>query len=1106
MKLVHTAVNRPVTVGMVALAAVVFGLVSLQRLEMNLLPEIRYPTLTVQTELPGSAPADVENLVTRPLEEAVGVVSGLRRVHSVSQAGLSQITLEFEWGTAMDHAGLDVREKLDLVRLPSEATMPVVLKYDPALDPVLRIGLWGDLPLAQARAVAEDVLKNEVEAVMGVAAARVSGGLEEEVQVLVDEGRLAALGLDILQVEQAVARQTVNAAGGRLRDRGAEYIVRTLRRLEDLEELADVTVGQAGGRPVPLREVATVVRSHKERTDITHVDGRESVEIAVYKEGDANAIEVARRVRAALKAAERRLPAELRQEVLFDQSIYIAQAVDEVRRNALLGGVLAVIVLFVFLRDVRSTLVIGLAIPLSIVATFILMLGRGVSLNVMSMGGLALGVGMLVDNSIVVLEAIKRRRERSAGLGDARLDAAAGTAEVAGAVTASTLTTIAVFVPIVFVVVGVAGQVFRDQALTVTFALLVSLLVSLTFTPMAVALGRAAGDGEVVPTSPPGPRPRWRAAWRPRTRHRRLPRRLAAEVGHFLGFGVPLLVIGGLRLAGRGLHGLLVLLLWPLSALHARTWPLLAARYDRVLDRALRARVAVLLVLAVVAGGAVVLAPRLGAELIPPLAQGTVTLQLELPAATPLDRTDRVCADLERRIAALEGVARVAAGVGVSRDAGGGPVQRKENHAEIHLQLVDSRPQVERAVLAEVRRLVADQPAVRLEVRRPALLNLSAPVQVDLFGHDLAALQEGSRSVAEALADIDGLRDVRQALVPGSPEIQIGFDRDRLGRLGLDEAQVSRTVQAKVQGVVPGRFRDGERHLDIRVRGRTDQRATLAAVQDLVVARSGEASITLAAVAELRETRGPAEIHRLDGRRAAIVSADLVGRDQASVERELETMLAGLTLPAGVTARPGSQSDEMRRSFRSLQLAVLLAVFLVYLVMASQFESVLHPLIIMVTVPLALAGAVYGLALAGRPLSVFAVIGGIMLAGIVVNNGIVLVDRMNQLRRRGLDVAAAVRTAGSERLRPIVMTTATTVLGLLPMALGLGEGAELRAPLAITVISGLVLASGLTLVAVPVLYTLLSGLPQLWRSPRRAVETNAVRDRAVLAPEGSRWD
>ncbi len=1083
MKVIRYAVTHPVTVWMVTLAAVVFGLTALGRLDMRLLPEIRYPTLTVQTDFPGTAPVDVENLVTRPLEESVGVVAGLRRVHSISQSGLSQITLEFDWGTPMDYAALDVREKIDLVRLPREAAVPMLLKYDPAQDPVLRIGLSGSATLVQLRGTADDVLKKEIEALRGVAAAQVSGGLEEEIRVEVDEARLAAMGLTIAQVSEALARENVNASGGRLRDRGAEYIVRTLSRFERVEDIGRVTVGTAAGRPVRLEEVADVVRTHRERTTVTHIDGRESVEIAVYKEGDANIVETAALVRSHLDALQQRLPSTMRLEVLFDQSTFIAAAVREVRDNALLGGILAVLVLFVFLRDLRGTFIIALAIPVSIIATFILMLTRGVSLNVMSLGGLALGVGMLVDNSIVVLEAIHRRREGGPAEDDTE-SAARGAGEVAGAVAASTLTTLAVFVPIVFVVVGVAGQIFRDQALTVTFSLAVSLIVALTFTPMAAAFGRRGGgaDPGAAVAGPTG----WYASWSALAGPGRRPWRQVKLAGLLVAVGLPLLVGRGLGLAGRGLRRLLLLALWPLTRLFEIVFPAVQAGYADVLRRALGHRVFVLMVVAVVVAGAALLWPRLGAELVPPLARGELTLALELPEGTPLARTDAVAAAFEREVAALPDVALAAAAVGVSREGGTTAERRKENRAEVHVRLQDSDAGTEARALEAVRAIARRYPDLDLKLRRETLFSFGAPVEIGVYGYNLDDLQRTADLVADRVADVPGLRDLKVGMAPGAPEVQVSFDRDKLNALGLGLGEVARTVQEKVRGTVASRYRDRERHVDIRVLNTDDQRNTLAAVQELIVAERDGVPVTLGALAATSVVTGPAEIHRLGSRRVALVSADLAGRDLGSVTRDIRERLAGLSLPAGVTVELGGQNQEMAASFRSLQMAVLLAVFLVYLVMAAQFESFVYPLIIMATVPLALTGAVYGLFLCGLPVSVIAAIGAIMLAGIVVNNGIVLVDRINQLRRAGGELAAAVEQAGAERLRPILMTTATTVLGLLPMALGLGEGAELRAPLAVTVIGGLVLATALTLVVVPVVYTLLSGRPLAERGSRPA--------------------
>ena len=1073
MKPIRYAVSHPVTVWMASLAAVVFGMVALGRLDMKLLPDIRYPSVTVQTEFPNTAPVDVENLVTRPLEESVGVVPGLRKVHSISQAGLSQITLEFGWGTEMDYAALDVREKIDLIELPDEAGLPVLLKYDPSQDPVLRVGLWGDMPLVGLRHVAEDVLKKEIESLQGVAAAKVAGGLEEEIQVEVDETRISSLGIDIAQINTALAQENINASGGRLRDRNAEYIVRTLSRFESLEDIEDVTVAVVAGMPVRLGEVARVFRTHRERTTISHVDGRESVEIAVYKEGDENVVELAGRVRDYLAARSENLPAGANLEVLFDQSTFISQAVDEVRNNALIGGILAVLVLFVFLRDLRSTLIIGVAIPISIIATFILMYSRGVSLNVMSLGGLALGVGMLVDNSIVVLEAIHRRREKAAAAGEnvgEDISAIGGASEVGGAVTASTLTTVAVFLPIVFVVVGVAGQIFRDQALTVTFSLIVSLIVALTFTPMAMAFGRR---GAKNPDNPGDGGAGGFGYWRRYLGESRGWRRVLKGIGLFPVLFLPALLVAGVVRIGRGLRWIFGMIMVPPTWLFERIFPAMAAGYSRLLALSLRRRWSVILVVVVLAAGALALFPTLGSELIPPLAQGEFTLALEMPEGTPLSRTGARVGELEARLAKVEGIELVAAAVGVSREGETSAQRRKENRAEVHVRLDRADHEREEQVLESIRLVMVDFPDLNMKLRRQTLFSFDSPVEVDIYGYDLDSLQDTADRVAAELAKVPGLRDIRLGMVPGSPEVRVDFDRDKLNRHGLSLAQVSETLRGKVRGTVASQIRERDRHIDIRVFNQDDQRNTLAAVRDIIVAELDGIPIPLSSVASMSVARGPSEIHRLSRKRAAVINANVSGRDLGSVTRDIRTRMAGISLPANTSIELGGQNAEMDSSYRSLRMAVLLAVFLVYLVMAAQFESFVYPLIIMFTVPLAMMGAIFGLKITGMPISVISAIGAIMLSGIVVNNGIVLVDRINQLRRDH-DLGDAVRQAGSERFRPILMTTATTVLGLLPMALGLGEGAELRAPLAITVISGLLLATLLTLVVVPVAYTLIT--------------------------------
>ena len=1075
-RVIRFAVTHPVTISMATVAAVVFGLVALGRLDVRLLPEIRYPSLTIQTAYPNTAPLDVENLVTRPLEEAVGVVPGLVRVHSVSQAGLSQITLEFDWDTPMDYAGLEVREKIDLISFPADAFPPILLKYDPTLEPILRIGLWGNQPLVAIRNVAEDVLKKEIESLRGVAAAKVAGGLEEEIQVLVDESRLAALGIPIRDVSVALTEGNVNASGGRLRDRNAEYLVRTLSRFEDLDGILDVAIGDRGGQTVRLADVADVRRGHKERTTITHVDGRESVEIAVFKEGDENVVEVARRVRLHLESIEKRLPDGMKVEVLFDQSVFIAQAVREVRNNAIVGGILAIFVLFVFLRDFRSTAIIGVSIPISIISTFILMYSQNVTLNVMSLGGLALGVGMLVDNSIVVLESIFRRREEAIAEGQVDDSDAIvrGASEVGGAVLGSTLTTIAVFIPIVFVVEGVSGQIFRDQALTVTFSLFVSLVVALTFTPMFAALGR---QRRATATAP-----RAQVTWRDFVPQNRLPYWLRAP-WPFLFLGVPTWIAGLSRRAG-GFGGRVVSFASRVSdAVLARTYVPAARFYEATLDRSLRRRGLVIVGVVALAAVTAVVFRTIGTEVIPPMSQGELTLALELPEGTPLSRTDTVVSEVGRVLAKIDGITRVAANVGVSREEGASVSRRKENRADVHLKLEHATKASEDAVLERIRAAFVERPDLTLKVQRPQLLSLATPIEVDVYGFEVNDLMATADQVAARMARIEGVRDVQVAMVPGSPEIRVTFDRDKLNQLGLRLAEVAATVQNKVRGSVASQFRDQEKHIDIRVMNHVDQRSTLTSIQDLIVAEREGVPIRLGTIASMDVVEGPAEIHRLGRKRVAIVAANLAGRDLGSATDELRVALRDIPLPAQVSIDLGGQNEEMQRSQRSLRMAILLAVFLVYLVMAAQFESFLYPFIILFTVPLALMGAVLGLAVTGTPLSVIAAIGGIMLAGIVVNNGIVLVDRINQHRRQRMSLHDAVRTASRERFRPILMTTLTTVLGLLPMALGLGEGAELRTPLAITVIFGLSLATLLTLVVVPVAYTLLT--PESWTRPER---------------------
>ncbi len=1107
MSLVDLATRRRVTIAMATLAVLLFGGVSLSRLNVTLLPDLAHPALTVRTELEGAAPAEIENLVTKPVEEALGVVKNVEEIHSVSRTGQSDVVLEFAWGTDMDLASLDMREKLDALTLPLEARRPSILRFDPSLDPILRFGLAHDTPadetlLADAsgtvadeqivpaldeqrlkvlRRHADEEIKRTLESAAGVAAVKVSGGLEDEVQVNVDPARLSQFGLSIDDVTRVLTAENVNLSGGRLEEGTQQYLVRTLNQLESVEAFATVVLSSTGAAPIYLRDVADVRMGHRERQTITRIDGREAVEIAIYKEGDANTVAVAQAVAARLHEVEAALPDDLVLTKVYDQSVFISQALDEVVNAGLIGGLLAILVLYLFLRDLRTTLIIGLTIPVSVIATFNLMYGADLSLNIMSLGGLALGIGLLVDNAIVVLENIARHRE----MGKSVLEAArAGAGEVGTAIIASTLTTIAVFGPLVFVD-GIAGQLFRDQALTVTFSLLASLIVALTLIPMLASLG---GSGERTASDRRIPWPA-RPSWaRRRVRMRR--GGMLTSVWHTLSYGLALLPWGlGMLVTGlvwgvgraatlfvrfvlaRLGRGLLAPVQWAFS----RGYEAIAARYPPLLRRAL-ARPALVLTSAFgLLAGSLLLVPHLGVELIPPVAQNEFTLELQLPPGTPLAQSDATLARLQAAAAPLPSVATTfaVAGTGTRMDAT--PDEGGENRGEMHVELSPTGgPRAEADAIDALRSVLDRVPAADYRLRRPALFTFDTPIEVEVAGFDLDRLKTASTQIAEALAASDRFADVTSTMEQGHPEVQIHFDRDRAAALGLSVHAVADRVVQQVRGDVATRYSWRDRKIDVRVRAAEETRASVETLRQLVVSTGAGRPIPLHAVADLQVDLGPSQIRRTAQQRVALVTANLRYGDLGGAVDEINRVLAATPVPPDLTTRIAGQSEEMTDSFQSLLFALALALFLVYLVMASQFESLLHPFVIFFSIPLAAVGAIWALWLTGSSLSVVVFIGLILLAGIVVNNAIVLIDLVNQLRAEGRSVSEALVEGGRLRLRPILMTTLTTTLGLLPLAMGFGEGAELRAPMAIPVIGGLIVSTLLTLIVIPVLYKVLT--------------------------------
>jgi HAE1 family hydrophobic/amphiphilic exporter-1 len=878
----------------------------------------------------------------------------------------------------------------------------------------MRVALSGNGGLNDMRRLAERKIKLDLETIKGIAAAQVKGGLEDEVQIDIDQERLAALSIPIDQVRQVIGVSNVNMPGGSLRGADSNFLIRTLNEFDSVDEIGDVIVAERDGAPVRLRDVATVKMGNKEREEITRVNGKECVEIAVFKEGDANTVTAAHAVKARLEEWKKKLPPGYELTVLFDQSHFIEQSIKEVRDSAVIGGILAIGVLLAFLRDFRSTAIIATSIPLSVVATFLLMYRFNISLNVMSLGGLTLGIGMLVDNSIVVLESIYRKRKHGVPLARAAVD---GTDEVAAAVTASTLTSVAVFLPIVFVE-GIAGQLFWDQAVTVSVSHMASLAVALTLIPMLSALGARVTRADVAPTRES---------------------LLSASEEDARGD----LTLGRFSLV-----------------------------YDRFVRRALRRPKTTVFVGWALFGFAILAIPLIGRELIPPLTEGEFFFEVNLPQGASLAATDRVVAQLEAAAAQDPRIERNYSRVGSRLVAGGMSLNTMGEHlGQINLVMKDkSHDKVEAATVEALRKKFEAIPDVEAKFGRPSYFSLKTPIEVVLYGEDLDLLRDYSLDLSRDLETLPGLVDVRSSLEAGNPELQVVFNRDQLAALHLDLGSMTSTLQDRVQGAVPTRYKEADRQIDVRIRNREADRHSVNDVENLVLPGLNGAPIRLVSIADVRVDQGPAEIHRLQQQRAAVVSANLVNRGLAAAVRDVRAALAKNPPPSGISAELAGQQAEMQVSFNSLRFALILAVFLVYLVMAATFESFIHPLIVLFTIPLAIVGVVLGLLVTNTDISVMVLIGVILLIGVVVNNAIVLIDCVNRLRRAGVDKVEAVVRAGHIRLRPILMSTLTTVLGLVPMAVAWGEGSELRAPLAITVFWGLSVATLLTLVVIPAAY------------------------------------
>ncbi len=1035
MSLASASVKRGVTFGMLFLVVAGFGLFSLARLRIDLYPDVDFPLVLVATEYEGAGPREIEDLVTRPIEGAVASVDGVKKVSSTSKQGVSVVMVEFNWGADLKQAEIDVRKYLDMTKqgLPSDIKNPLVFAVNPAMQPVAFLGLRGPYPETKLRELAEEKIQPLMERIEGIALAETVGGGKREIQVLVDPRRSAAAGVSPLQVVSALRAENVQLPGGTYDQGGWEFTIQAKGKFTGVRQIEEVVVGLRQGVPVRVRDVARVYDGLKEETRIVRNDGHSGIMMMVRKQSDANTVQAVRALKAALPEIEKKAGRGIKVSILFDQGEIVEKSIGNLGSTGWQAILLTFLVLIVFLRELRPSLIVAASIPLSVLATFAVMDAMGLTLNIISMSGLALALGMLVDNSIVVQESIFLRAEA----GDPPREAAVqGSKEVTLAIAASTLTTLVVFLPILFVP-GIAGKMFRDLSITVCVSLTVSLLVAMTAVPLASS---------------------------------RLLRSQAAK-----------------KARRRG----------PIYRLLGAFQEWMTGLYARHLGWVLRNRKKTYALVTLITAASVAVATRIPTNFFAAQDIGLIELNVEGPVGSSLEVTAAGFRRLEKIVQDHVPELRT-----MNADVGTGEgfvalFAKGAYSGTLRLKLKDQkeRRRKQTEVENDLRARFGRIPGLTATVQSHNFTGAQGDIIVEIYGQDLEKAHDLGMKIKELVKGVKGTADVTFSLESGKPEIEVLFDRSRLAALGLSTAAVSQTISTFFAGKIASIYQEGGYEYDIRVRGPRDYRRDDRSLRTLPLVTPTGASVTLGSVASIRPAVGPTAITRKDQQRIVTVSAAVPGKNLGQVVADLEKKLAAYSWPEGFTHRIGGEAEDFQESFKWLGLALLASILLVYMVMAGQFESLVHPFVILFAIPLSAVGVVLALVLTGTTLSVTAFIGIVILGGIVVNNAIVLIDYVNQLRERGMEILDALLEAGRRRLRPVLMTAGTTVLGMLPLALELGEGAEGWSPMARTVIGGLTASTGLTLLVIPALY----GSVELWREKRR--KRREARRAAKLAAQ-----
>jgi len=1019
MRIPEFSVHRPVTVLMLIMIIVLLGTISFIRLPIELMPDLTYPVAAVITSYEGVASEDIETLVTKPIDAAVSKVKDIKTVSSTSQEGLSIIVVEFEWGTNIDFAAQDMRDSISVISdyLPSEIDDPIVVKFDPAMIPVIAYGITGKRDLRDLRTFVKDEIKDRIEMVDGVASAMIMGGCEREIQVLIDRARLESLEISIQQIVTRLRYENLNLSGGHVTQGHTEYLLRTLGEFENLNQIRNTVITIRNGAPIYVRDIATVVDTHKKVRSDGHVNRQNGLILSVIKESGANTAEVVEAVEKQVAGLKKEIPSDIKFYIALDQGTLTEKIVVSTAQDALWGGIIAAVLILMVLHNWRPTITIALSIPLSILATLVVVYAFDFTLNTMTMSGIALGVGMLVSNAIIVIENIYRYMEE----GKSRFDAAIeGTSEVGGAIAASTFTTVAVFLPMFFAT-GIAGKLSRGLALTVAVSLFASLFVALTLVPM-----------------------------------------MASKI---------------FRVKARGKK----------DDIGKKSEGTVRRIYGSLLNWALYHRWKVTFVSFAVFGASLAFLPFVGTEFMPAIDTGLVIIKVEMPTGTELDETQHVVEQIENIMSSEQGLDVVCSFTGVlsgaKMEAAFGMTNLGVNEAQIFAHAVDKdqRSRTTMEIENSIRKKLPRIKGAKVEFMDLARMITSAgtgqiPIEVKIFGKDIDRLAQIADGLVADCKDIEGLYDVDTTLRHGKPELHFKIDREKASQMGLSLAQVATTIRASFEGQVATLYRTGGDEFDLRVKYREDDRKTIENVDDILVAAPLGSQHRLSDITKISKGKGPVRLFRENQKRKASVNANFRGRDLGSILADIQSKVEKVDFSQGYFVEYGGEIKRMRETFFSLGAAFILAILLVYMVMAAQFESLLHPFTVMFTVPLGMIGVIVILLFTGDTLSLPSLLGVIILAGVVVNSGIVLVDYVNQLRTRGLSKDEAIIEGSKTKLRAILLTAIVAIVGMLPMAVSRGVGAEMRAPIALSVIGGMVVSTFLMLVIIPTLYSIFDDL------------------------------